>query len=511
MSTPQQITLSQIFSAFSRHRYKAFIAWTAVMSMVFVAFILMPKKYGSEGRLYVQLGRNNSPISPTTGSASISIQDTRETEIRSVVEIILSRAVLEKVVDDIGAQKILESPWDGWMPSIGLPEFSEQISNEMSKDEFERYRQRELAAKALSESLHVDAEKKTSVISIFVKAQSPKLAQKIVNKIVEHTKTVHLKVHASESSATFFDDQFEAQQKALVEAETKLAEFRNARNVLSIGAERDTLQNIFSQLEIESVMEEVNLAKSKEALKKIQGLMATTEAQIAVPKSGVERLSYEDSRTTLFNLEAERERLVALYTPTHPDVQRIDQQLKKVRNTLDSMATDRTESQMEPNPVYESVKIDLQHAETDFAATQARWEMLKLQRDKCIGKIKDLNSALIASDQLERDVEVARQYLGNYTQKRGESMAMSGLDDREISDLSIAQEATLGLKHVSPRGSIVLPMGFIAGLIAALATVLFYERNNLSPSLSESEIEQIIGLPVLVSLPRVYSSRNMVN
>ena len=122
-----------------------------------------------------------------------------------------------------------------------------------------------------------------------------------------------------------------------------------------------------------------------------------------------------------------------------------------------------------------------------------------------------MNTAEVEADQLQRNVDVARQYLSIYTQKRGESKAMSLLDELNISDVVVAQEANFVVKHVSPKGSLILPLGFICALIAALATALFFDRNHLSATLNEGEVEQVLDLPVLVTLPRVYSSRNMVN
>ena len=102
-STP--LTIGQILSALKRHKFKSFLAWLIVFSAVIVMFLLWPRKFGSEGRLYIQLGRNNTTLTPTSGTGSVSIQDTRETEIRSVLEIIKSRAVLEAAVKDLGAER----------------------------------------------------------------------------------------------------------------------------------------------------------------------------------------------------------------------------------------------------------------------------------------------------------------------------------------------------------------------------------------------------------------------
>ncbi len=494
MNTHSQLTIAQIIGAMSRHRYKAFLAWLLVMMLVIAAFIAMPRKYGSEGHIHVQMGRHNSTISPSSGSSSISIQDTPETEIRSVVEIISSPAVLEAVVDQIGAERILEDPWEGWIPRIAMPTFGATQTNSdgMSSDQRELQLNKEKALKTLSSALDVYAEKKTSVIQVFVKSNSPLLSQQIVKAIYEKTRDVHFRVHAAQGSDAPLDGRYETRLENLSNSIERLAEYRNEQAFLSVAAAKATLQEIISRIDNDILMAEVQADQAGEGLKALQKLIAQTEAQIAIPTTGVERLSYEDSRTEVFRLETERARLVATYSEIHPEVGRIDQQLKATKATLEEMVDNRTESAMMSNPVYESVKIDLIRAETAYAESVARLSSLNQKKDQTLAKIRKINRAEGVADQFQRDINVARQYL-------------------ELSNLVMDSEPTLALKHVSPKGSIVLPLGFLIGLLASLATALFCERNQLSPSLHESDVEEILQLPVLVTLPRVYSSRNMVN
>lgn len=508
------LTIGQIFAALNRHKFKAFFAWFLIMCAVVAMFLLWPRKFGSEGRLYVQLGRNNTALTPTTGSSAISIQDTRETEIRSVLEIIKSRAVLEAVVKDVGASTILKSRWSEYVPDISLPNFfssSSEDENGMSLEEYNDLKERELAAKYLEKNMTVDSEKKTSVISVFVKANSARLAQSIVDKVFEHTRRVHLKVHGVEGSAVFFDDQFDAQEEELVDAIEKLAEFRNEREVLSIGSQIGTWQGILATVENGLVDSEIELETANERLAKLGELMSKTSVQIDVPKAGVERLSYEESRTEVFKLEAEQERLKATYRSSHPEVVRVENQLRKLKSSLKGMKVDRTESAKMSNPVYEDMQVDLMRAQAEKAAILGRLNSLRQKKKDVIAKAKTLNNDQIEADQLLRNVEIARQYLAIYTQKRGEAKGLSLLDDRKISEVVVAQEPNFVVKHVSPKGSLIIPLGFICGLLGAFATALFCDRNHLSASLNESEVEQVLNLPVLVTLPRVYSSRNMVN
>ena len=505
------LTLAQIMGAIHRHRGKAFFVWLLVMSAVVAAYLVWPRQYSSEGRLYVKMDRNNASVNPSSSGTQVSIQDTRETEIRSVVEIIKSRAVLNSVVDEVGADQILENGIFDWIPSLSMPSFGAADSGEMSAEEYEQLKKRELAVKRLLRNMDVFAEKKTSVISVSVQSNSPQLAQKIVDSIFENTRSVHLQVHAVSRSADFFDEQFSEQEKELVAAVDELAEFRNQKRVHSIGAARDTLQGVLATLEQSTLTTEVNLEEVRERVAKLEELLKSTDAQIELPTKGVERLSYEDSSTELFKLKSERERLLATYNANHPKVKRIEAQLKALEPSLESMETERTESQLATNPVYEAIEIDFVKAKAEMSAVLARLKGLKAKHQATLAKLEELNKAEVTADQLQRNVDVARQYLAIYTQKRGESKAMEMLDDRNISDVVVAQEPTLIVKHTSPKGSLVLPLGFIAGLVAALAFTLYADRNHLSGPLNESEVEQVLDLPVLVTLPRVYSTRNMVN
>lgn len=509
-STP--LTIGQILSALKRHKFKAFIAWSLVMTAVIAMFLLWPRKFGSEGRLYIQLGRNNTTLTPTSGTASVSIQDTRETEIRSVLEIIKSRAVLEATVKELGAGKILANGWSSLLPNISAPNLlSSSSAGDMSVEEYKELRDLDLAAKHLEQCMTVNSEKKTSVISVYVKANSAKLAQQIVAKVFEHTRRIHLKVHAVEGSAVFFDDQFEEQEKDLVEAINELAEFRIKRGVLSIGAEVDTWQGILATLENDILKTEVNLSVADERVEELTKMMSGTSVMLDIPRSGVERLSYEDSKSEVFRLESEVERLGAIYSQEHPELRQAKARLSGLKSSIKRLQTDRTESAKISNPVFEDMQVDFMRAKAEAAAVTVQLRSLKDKRKDALQRAQQLNRDQVESDQLLRNVEICRQYLAIYTQKRGEAKGMSLLDDRNISDVVVAQEPNFMVKHVSPKGSLMVPFGFLAGLLTALTTALFCDRNHLNTDLNEGEVEQVLNLPVLVTLPRVYSSRNMVN
>ena len=506
------LTIAQIIGALRRHQFEAFFTWFLVMVLVVGAFLVWPRKYGSEGSVYVKVGRNNSTLAPTSVSGGLTIQDTRETEIRSVVEIMKSPAVIEAVVEEIGPSAILKSRWDD-LPSISRPNFfaSKKSEGGMSVEEYEKLKEKELAIKELGSSMSVQAEKKTSIINVYVKASSAKLAQQIVASVLRHTDNVHLKVHAAEGSRIFFENGLKTQKALVALADEALSEYRDSISVVSVGDERATLQLILGKLKTEILDAETVQIQSDQQLEKLTEVMAKTEAQIAIPTSGVERLSYEDSRTEVFRLETRLEGLLSRYERTHPEVKEVQAQVDSLRNSLQAMATDRTESVMQSNPVYEQMQVDFLRAKVQQTAARARLEALKKHQSDSLAKLPALNEAANVAQRLQRNIQIAERELQIYSEKSGEAKALASLDEKQMSDLEVFVKPTFRVKHISPKGSLIIPLGFICGLLAALGLVLYQERNSLSANYNEGEVEQILDLPVLVTLPRVYSSRNMVN
>ena len=175
------------------------------------------------------------------------------------------------------------------------------------------------------------------------------------------------------------------------------------------------------------------------------------------------------------------------------------------------MKDDRTERKTAISEVYMDAKIQLVSAETENVGAKARLKALNERLSLARKEAVEMNRAEIDADRLQRQINDTRKDREMYVNKGREALASLSLDNSNLSTLVVAQQPTFVLKHASPRGSLFLPIGLLLGGLAGLATAMFFERNHLSPSLNEVEVEQILEMPVLVTLPRVYSSRNMVN
>ena len=507
----QQITIADILNSIIRHRHKVVVTFVAVMILVAAAYLLWPRKYGSEGRLFIQLGRTGTGMDPTPGGQSISIQESRETEVLSVAELVKSRAVIAKVVEQVGADEILKSPFD-FLPAVPIPElsFSSSPADGNSKADYKKLKRFELACKAIEEELEVSTEKKTCVISVYCTASSPILARDIVSAVLAETQNKHVEVNSVDRSRDFFADKFDEKQDALIAAQQELGDFRNKNGFLSINGAVNTQQSVINKLEVELIDAEVMLHQAQNKLEKIRQQMTKIKPTVSVPTRGVEKLSTEDSKTEFFKLETELKRQEKLFSPSHPRLVLLKESVDSLRQQIEGLPRDRTESVDQLNPVFEKVKVLLVNAVADEISSTSRLEELRRKHDVAMARLVELNGLEVAAGQLNRNVEVAQRELEVFIQKRAEASIIAALDSTNISDVVIAQQAVLPVKHHSPKGSLMMAGGGLLATLVALSVALFLDRNHVGTILGQDDLERELNIPVLVTLPAISSPGNMV-
>src|SRR4051812_24002069 len=82
----------QIVSAFFRHKKKAAAFVTLVIALAVGVLVYAPRKYKSEARLFLQIGRESIRLDPTaTTGKTIGIQQSnRDNEIATAIEVLKS-------------------------------------------------------------------------------------------------------------------------------------------------------------------------------------------------------------------------------------------------------------------------------------------------------------------------------------------------------------------------------------------------------------------------------------
>lgn len=512
MSLAPEVTIDNVLRSVARRKF--FFVGVTLLGMIatLAAFVLMEKKYESEARLFVQLGRSSVGLDPTaTTSGTISVMDSRETEIRSIVDLVGSRGVAEEVVKRVGAEKILASKYDFiQMPSLPsnllgsdsdeVDELAIQYADGRTTEEQKAFEQ--AVKKFSNDMLSVKSEKKTSVVTIYCKANSPVLAKTLADTVLTVSQELHLKISYVAESSPFFEEEFSSKSSDLEQLEQSREEFLNQRNVLSIQSERSLTQSVLDRLSNKVIDTESELVALTEELKTLRNELANTDEMVFQENSGKEILSRSGADQRLIELKGELANLQSKYKSDHYLVAQMKSRISEVESEVAKRGQTRTENLKQRNPTFEALKLTISQKEASLVAKKRLLEHLKEQLQDENSKLVDLNRDQRSMEEMDRKIDIARAAVFDFAEKRRQSQVLAKLNEQKISNIEVASAGSYVTKHIFPKASLILPLGLMGSLSMATFLSVLRDRQKTNTT-STIEVERNVGVPVLVTLPRV--------
>jgi len=442
-------SLRDLYYVFFRHKWKMILFFFAVFITVAVGTFLCAKVYRSEAKLLVQLGRESVTLDPTAATGQIiQVQQSRESEINSELEILNSRELAEKVVDAIEPEAFLKRP-DEELSVEGV--YSETIMQTKRKvrtavkgirNLFRRLdlvkpkpiSDRDKVVLGIMKKLEIENVKDSSIIRISFEAKSPELAQQVVAKLIDLYLLKHIAVHQTPGSHQFFIQQSDHLQDKLVRSENELRNLKNETGISSVKEQQLLILNRISTLEQEIGYTEAELASSTA---KVQALQKT---------------------------------------------------LNDVPETLETLLAEQA----------------------TLSSLQAKVEVQKRQLADVQAELKTLNDAEVRITRLMREASIQEVSYRKYSENLEQARIDHAMESERISNISVVQTATLPIKAVRPRKSLNLALGLFLGIFGAIGLAFFSEYLDHSIKTPE-EAEERLQLPALASIPRVRGVHNRVS
>ena len=289
---------------YSRHKKKSLLFFSVVFGGAVLFTLLAPRKYMSEGKLFVRLGRENATLDPTATlgqSSVVAVPQSRESDINSEVEILQNRALIGRVVDALGPEKIIGSG------------------------------NRDKAIRQVAANLKVEAARKSSVIDVSYRGSSPELSQAVLAKLIDSYLDEHGKLNRPRGSYEFFVKQTGRLRGQLNASEAALRDLKNETGLASPSDQRKLIVARIGRLEDD-------LLKSEEARAVAEASVAQLRRKAAgLPDTQVQETSgFSDDGTNrmkerFYALQLRQKEAQAKYTPDHPKMREIDEQVEAAR------------------------------------------------------------------------------------------------------------------------------------------------------------------------------------
>jgi len=508
--------ISDLLRIVRSHRGKSILTFILIFSLCLCALYLMPRTYQSELLLFVRIGRESMTLDPTvTTGQTISLNESRESELNSILEVIRSRAMMEKVVDRLGPEAILVTPSDGESTSTSK-RFLAGLSGMLGRlaDALEPaapISRREKALQTVTKNTYISNARKSNVVSISYRARSPKQAQCIANAISDEYLLEHRRIHTTQGSYDFFVQQADLFSKRMDSAINAMRKAKNEMELASIEGKRLLVESQIQKLVAAKQISQSVLAASEARINSLQNLIAGLPQRVNIQQvEGMPNVAGDHMRQQLFQLEIKEKGLLSRFTDKHPLVVAVREQLKNASQILEQQTSARVHTTMASNPSLQKLELELLVERAAAESRKAQLNELQHQHQLALADQQEVNHQEQRIKILQREVDLAERSYFAYAEKREQARIQQSLDEQKISNVNITQSATFVEKPISPKKSVVLIAGFFISCLGAICVAIRAELNN--PRMrTQEEVEAQLGTPVVVTIPAVARNRVLIN
>jgi uncharacterized protein involved in exopolysaccharide biosynthesis len=475
---------------FRRRGLVVFIFAAVVLGTALVTFLL-PNKYDARMKILVKNQRVDVAITAeqTSGAPAQTVDnEVSENQINSEIELLTSKDLLTQVVTDCG----LANGEKGWFSRSASPAAMVEVAvNRLIKD------------------LTITPVRKANVITISYSSNSPQLSAAVLKKLGELYLEKHLKLNHPPGASDFFTQRAQEYETQLRQAEQQMTDFQQSNNLVVLSQQKElTLQKTADA--------KSKLLESETALNEATNRIARVEQQLAaVPKRIVtqnrqlpNQYSAERLNTMMVELQNRRTQLLTKFRPEDRLVREVDEQIRTTRDAL-AKAEQKTavEENTDLNPLRQSLETELSRARLDQAGARARRDTLTGQLQQYEGALKKLEGDTTRHNDLQRQVKEAEDNYQLYAKKREEARIADELDRQKITNVSIAEAATVPQIPSSPNRGLNLVLGVFLAAFLGLGSV--FSAEMLSDVIhTPRQLEALTGAQVLATVPE--NSRRMI-
>ena len=317
------------------------------------------------------------------------------------------------------------------------------------------------------------------------------VAQKVANDFIDANIAARTGITAK--SLDFMRDEISSLSGKLAEMEKAISAVK-AENAGSLPEEFESNQRMlqFAMGDLRDAQRILSAAESDAAYWKNQALTASTMSSPGDTASPSHRL-----RT----LELERGSLLARgFTNRHPDVVRVEAEISLLQSQLASSEGDEDA----PRSMGEqNARSEQGRAELRAAAAQEDIERLRETIADLEARLATTSTVAEQLDGLNREYDHLYRSYQDFSNRLQQASVQADMERRQLGErFRILEAAEPAPQPSSPNRILLLTLGAILGLAIGAGVGLAAEVSDSSVHTS-SELQAALGIPVLVSVPRI--------
>ncbi|MFJ4143671.1 exopolysaccharide transport family protein [Pseudomonas sp. NPDC089734] len=491
--------------------FKREVKITVLVTFVIVILgaFLLPNRYESTALLLVKPGRDSStvPIELSDRQAIVvpsGLRDPLLDEERMLTGRPIMRTVAEKYLNELS--KI--QPESGFLASVknilkdsvrsvidighGILQF---LGLAEKRTPIERL------AEDLEKNFKVRHEPGSSVMELTFNWNDPATAQLVLKTWIDEYQLQRTKTLGRVSLYAFYETEVKAIGTNIISYKKQIQGYLNQLGAVSISQRlADTSQGL-NDLRTERNNTIRAIASTKSGLDTLKKQLAAQPKTVSAGRELALNPNRQDLQNRINAKEVERQELLRSFREQAPPVRAANEEINNLKQLLKEQeeTIQRSES-ITPNPIYNR----MQNVYADQQTSYSRLQTQLAQQDAQLAQLEsDRQLALKLEPELSRlqnELDAAQKSYALYTDSLEKARIDRELDNSQISNIAIIEDATFNGSRVFPKSLLMLLLAFpLSAIVGFLALYFFY---LLDQRIHDGDkIEGRFGVPVWTSLP----------
>ncbi len=337
-------------------------------------------------------------------------------------------------------------------------------------------------------SVTIEPRRNTRLVLVKVEHPDPAVAADVANAIATaYTQyNLDLKLKGARDALAWLTGEAASLKRKVEDSSVALQNYRVKAGILGTLEQRQiTAQKImdFNKAYLEAQAQRLSVEAKLSEL-----------TQIATDRSGAQtiftvadNLLIQKLKAEASGLEVERAKLLKTYKDQHPEIVKIDAQIRQVSQKLDT-----------------EIQNMLKAVQTEYKVAKAREETLQANVNQLRREGQELNEKEIQALSLQREAESNQQLYEAVLKRFKETGVAGGL---ETNNVRVVEDAIAPTAPIKPRKVWNLVLAIMAGLFAGVAVALLIEYLDTTVK-TPDDVERFLGLPVIAIVP-AFSGRSL--
>ena len=333
----------------------------------------------------------------------------------------------------------------------------------------------------------------------------------------------HLKLRQAQATGTteFLNRELEKIKEVLRQKEEQVREFKEKHMGL-LPEQMENNYRILTQLQrqLDSMNITLQQTENRKLLVQTQLSGLETVQEASSRETGRLQLGHaaDQTPTSLEELRQQLRSLKSRYSDKHPDVARLKDTIAKFEKEQEPRTLDKdlespdvtpraSEAQQLMVTQREGLLSQLELIDNEIGTLARRKKEIARQIARYQQRIEEGPKIELLFVDLRRDYSQASENYQSLLQRKSQAQLAENLErTQQAEQFSVLDPAKLPEKPFTPNTRKVLALGFMMALACGLG--LAYAREYLDPTFwSSKELESVVRLPVLISVPVVSTKR----